>query len=305
MPPCPLWFIILETIEKPEEKLKSKFGSWQWEESVIAHRAEVSRKEVVTMKNKKGFTLIELLVVLAIIAILMAITVPNVITYIKRGNMVKAHAEIRSMELALTKMLTDTGRSSFSQVFNGYRFPGDEDEDALFDELLYIEKIYTDSFYILLRQGKNADTSANFLLGRIPKEVKAKLSDSYLDVGKDPWGNKYRFIMGPWKSGPMYLRSYREAFQTYEGAIYIYNDIAKGIEDDEIPGNPRADYKSGYPAPRNETIYIYSTGENMQADHLYGDYEKGGYVQQDLEYVGGGDDISSWDSAAGWTKFYN
>jgi type IV pilus assembly protein PilA len=37
-------------------------------------------------KNKKGFTLVELIVVLAIIAIMLAVTVPSFITYVNQAN---------------------------------------------------------------------------------------------------------------------------------------------------------------------------------------------------------------------------
>ncbi len=256
------------------------------------------------MKNKKGFTLIELLVVLAIIAILMAITVPNVITYIKKGNMVKAHAEIRSIELALTKMLTDTGKSDFRQFANF--------KVKTFTSLQQAEEYYTNFFYTLLRQGRNAEGAA---VGEwneddenesiLTQDVMAKLGESYIDIGLDPWGNKYRFMVGPWKYGKITLRSFRESVNNYgpdDPEPYRYSAYAKRIEDDKLPGNPRTDGEWGFPAPRNETMYIYSIGENMQGDQLHGGQ---GYIQQDREYLGGGDDISSWDQKAGWTKFYN
>lgn len=59
-----------------------------------------------SMKKKlnetKGFTLIEVIVVLVIIAILMAIAVPNVLGYINRAKGTEAQATARSIYMAAT-----------------------------------------------------------------------------------------------------------------------------------------------------------------------------------------------------------
>ncbi|HRI89097.1 MAG TPA: prepilin-type N-terminal cleavage/methylation domain-containing protein, partial [Candidatus Hydrogenedentes bacterium] len=65
------------------------------------------------MKSKLGFTLVELLVVIAIIAILAGIVIPNVPKYINKARATRAQAEIKGIDLALTKMLTDVGRTDF------------------------------------------------------------------------------------------------------------------------------------------------------------------------------------------------
>ena len=69
------------------------------------------------MKSKSGFTLIELLVVIAIIAILAGIVIPNVPKYINKARATRAYAEIKGVDLALTKMLTDANRSDFKSGF--------------------------------------------------------------------------------------------------------------------------------------------------------------------------------------------
>ena len=69
------------------------------------------------MLRKRGFTLIELLVVIAIISILAAIVVPNVMKYLRKARATKAFSEIKNVELAMTKLLSDADRKSFMQLF--------------------------------------------------------------------------------------------------------------------------------------------------------------------------------------------
>ena len=50
-------------------------------------------------------------------------------------------------------------------------------------------------------------------------------------------------------------------------------------------GNPRADGRAGFPAPRDLPVYIWSYGENLTNDAT----------------GNGGDDINNWDNNSGWT----
>jgi general secretion pathway protein G len=64
-------------------------------------------KEVIVLKKQKGFTLIELLIVVAIIGIIAAIAIPNLLNAIDRGKQKRTMADLRSVGTAVEEYAID------------------------------------------------------------------------------------------------------------------------------------------------------------------------------------------------------
>jgi len=60
--------------------------------------------------NKKGFTLIELLIVVAIIGIIAAIAIPNLLNAIQRGKQKRSMADMRAVGTAVEAFAVDNNR---------------------------------------------------------------------------------------------------------------------------------------------------------------------------------------------------
>jgi type II secretion system protein G len=68
------------------------------------------RRVHMIKKNQKGFTLIELLIVVAIIGILAAIAIPNLLTAMQRAKQKRTMADMRSIATAWEARATDVNR---------------------------------------------------------------------------------------------------------------------------------------------------------------------------------------------------
>lgn len=281
---------------------------------------------VYAMTRKLGFTLVELLVVIAIISILAAIVVPQVQGHILRARMTNAVSTIQTIDTTLVSVLENANKTSFRHMF--VKLDPDQPAPLLEPPTTQAEFLaqvdgFTTILYIILRQGRNGREEIKSYLASnaighnltIDEEAFKRLGTSYLaDLGTDPWERRYNFWVGPWPtipdgSGstvPIPFRGYRPGEELPNGdyLVRVYDAAAKAEMDAKIPGNPKADGRPGFPAPRDKGVYIFSTGVNMQNDQDTLVFHPGDLPSSEKRFWGGGDDINNWDNENGWQSFY-
>ncbi len=258
-------------------------------------------------------------VVLIVIGLLLAISIPNVASYIAHADLTFAIGEVRTIEVALTKLAEDAQTSSLTGFFHPEAFK--ETENSLADSggrssIQAATEIYTTAFYALLRHGNKAitflsgDGKTSAIAETLDSSAVAKLRHNYYDIGNDPWDERYRIYPTPLEAigKDMPFRVYREYPSEIAPAFSPVSDnLTRSIQTDS------GKFEVGYPAKQPGLAFIWSLGRNKKNDQPHfvdaGDFfnpdDPGYRIDAKPEEVGGGDDINNWDDGHSYASFYN
>ena len=268
-----------------------------------------------------------------IAALLLLFAVPgvlfahNVNKRLTRAHFNRTISEIKNIELAVTKILSDAGRSSIRDFVDPDKFATARDEymkSAGLDRFEAEVVLYSRLCYALLQDGREVlklspargDEELVLVQSFLNAEVVRQLGTSYMsELGMDGGGNSYRFYPGPWPEamGPILFRTYRNSWDEGApppGVEPSERDPLTVTWQDPETGKPVV---VGWPATTKRDIYIWSVSANEVSDqprydptHAYAPPARQHY-RPDAEgrYLGGGDDINNWDRNGTYMAFYN
>ena len=215
----------------------------------------------------------------------------------------KAASEVRGIDLACQKLLSDLDKPSFYHVFG--------DAEALRETHGSLQKAWTTIIPELLRHGRDAEVD-------FPPGFREKLGSSYMEFGSDAWGNPYQFFAGPLtekncgtKAAAYYFRTFPRAERPsytdrngIEQPDYHYDERAKAEVEAKSGGAPDADGLPGYPAPTDLKVYVWSLGRDGKSCQRVGlDLTAKNVNAGPRE--DNGNDIYNWDGAHAWQHFYH
>jgi hypothetical protein len=259
-----------------------------------------------------------LLLLLLVFSVLGSITLPCR-PYIPRGRGTRAVKEIRRIELAVTKLLSDAGKNNLRDLYDEGAFNtavADLVREQGMDAFDASVELYTNSTYGLLRKGRDLlDLDEVYVeVAVLDRDVVQELGTSYMpDLAFDPWGNLYQFYPGPWPDdmGPVIFRTYLPSLaELKSGRIKPTDQLLM----EGIAWQTKEDIIFGWPADAEMNVYIWSYGANLESGqprydptHQYVPPAFQYYDQraQEPEFFGGGDDINNWDRDQTFMRFYN